>query len=221
MGRKRFTPRGVIHPRARWQWWCRNIILKDTRKRLENQNFSIISCNCLGAMITHDLLQPQLSPTVNLFFNADDFLRFVSNLDYYLDKELIEIHVEGCNYPVGKLDDVIVWFMHYKTFEDAKNKWEERVKRINRNNLFVFFSEREGCTYDHLLAFDRLPYRNKIVFTHIPYPEIKSAYYFKGYEDKNMVGDITDFDGLWGKRIYDRWDYVSFLNDGFGSTNAI
>jgi len=163
-------------------------------------------------MITHDLLQPQLSPTVNLFIKADDFIRFVSNIEEYLKYELIEAFDERMTFPVGKLKDVKIYFVHYKTFEEAKKKWQERRMRIRWDNLFLIFCEKDGCTYDHLLTFDALPYENKVVIVHKPYPEIKCSYYFPGYEKTGEIGEITQFKGLFGKRIYDKWDYVSFLN---------
>lgn len=209
---KSFTPSNVRNPLAKWQWWCRNRVLRDTRKRLKNNNFSIISCNCLGAMITHDLLQPQLSPTVNLFIKADDYIRFLSNLKEYLKMDMVQVVDDSKPYPVGMVGDVRLYFVHYKTFDDAKKKWQERCRRIKWDNLYIIFSERDGCTYEHLIQFDELPYEHKIVFVHTPCPEIKSSYYFSGFENKGEVGDITDFKGFLGRRKYDKWDYVSFLN---------
>lgn len=74
-------------------------------------------------------------------------------------------------------------------------------------------TDKNGCTYEDMLAFDRLPYENKVIFTHIPYPEIKSSFYIKGFEDQNEVGILSDFKpGFWRRRWIDDFDYVSFLN---------
>lgn len=43
------------------------------RFRLKNKDFSIISRNCIGGVMYHDLGLKCTSPTVNLFFYPDDF----------------------------------------------------------------------------------------------------------------------------------------------------
>lgn len=60
--------------------------------------------------------------------------------------------------------------MHYKTFEDAKEKWDSRKNRLNYNNLFIICTDRDGCTYEQIKRFDQLTYKNKIMFTHKLYP---------------------------------------------------
>ena len=64
---------------------------KENRNRLRNENITIISANCVGGVIYHDLGLKFNSPTVNLYFNASDYVKFVSNLTYYLQCELKEI----------------------------------------------------------------------------------------------------------------------------------
>ena len=53
------------------------------RKRLKNFNPTIISSNCNGGIIYHDLGLPFNSPTINLSMDTDDFIKLVSNLKYY------------------------------------------------------------------------------------------------------------------------------------------
>lgn len=36
---------------------------------------------------------------------------------------------------------------------------------MNLSNCYVLFTERDGCTRDHLEAFDALPFENKVAFT--------------------------------------------------------
>jgi len=62
---------------------------------------------------------------------------------------------------VGRIDDVLIHFLHYKTFEEAQEKWNKRKQRINWDNLFVmmYTSEMEEAE-----RFDRLPYEKKICF---------------------------------------------------------
>ena len=44
------------------------------------------------------------------------------------------------DYPVGMLDDIRINFMHYESFEQAKEKWIERCNRIDKSNMFVIYT---------------------------------------------------------------------------------
>ena len=119
-------------------------------------------------------------------------------------------------YPVGTLGDITIYFMHYKSFEEAKAKWEERTTRINFDNLFFIMSEREGCTPTVAERFDRLPYRNKVLLTHLPMPQVGCAHFLAGFENASELGTVTDMKpGPWLRRYIDDFDYVKFLNAGF------
>ena len=191
----------------------REEINKINREKLKNENFSVISSNCNGAFILHDLGQRFNSPTVNLFIYPKDFIKLLKNLKYYMELELKFITEEGINYPIGDLEGIRIYFMHYKTEEEAKEKWDSRKQRINYDNLFIIMTDRDGCTYDDLKEFDNLQYDNKIVFTHINYPELKSAFYITGYEKEKQVGHIYEFlNDVTGLKHYDEFDYVSWFN---------
>lgn len=183
------------------------------RKRLKNKNFSIISSNCSGTYMYYDLELPYTSPTINLSIGMNDFVRMVQNLEWYMERSLIEAENRREGYPVGILSDVEIHFIHYDTFEKAERKWEERKKRINWDNLFIIGTDKDGCTYETLRSFEQLPYKNKVIFTHVRYPEFPSAYCIKGFEEEKELGDITCFQDRFFKRQYlDDFDYVGFLN---------
>lgn len=188
------------------------------RIRLKNKTFSIISSNCLGGLICSNLNIRFNSPTINLLIKPADFVKFLSNLKFYLDCDVEEIKVQGIDYPVGKLGggDVLLHFVHYKSFEEAKQKWNTRKQRINFDNIFVIMAQRNGCTYEDLKAFDKLEFKNKVVFTAKEYPEINSAYVLLGRDPKDEdVGDLPGYKNRrFGKRWIDDFDYVSFLNRG-------
>lgn len=128
-----------------------------------------------GGVILHELGERFNSPTVNLFFSAEDYLKFLKKLDYYLEQPLVEIESDK-DYPVAKLDDITIYFMHYLSFDEAKTTWKKRVARINRNNLYVIFVQQNGCTEQILREFDDLPYKHKLVLTAKPMPEIQCSY---------------------------------------------
>ncbi|KOT14751.1 exopolysaccharide biosynthesis protein [Haemophilus parainfluenzae] len=192
----------------------RKAINQTYQKRLTNQGMSVISANCVGAFILHDLNQPFNSPFVNLYLDPSDFVRYLQNIEFYQAQPLQFIQTEK-SYPVGLLDDLKVHFMHYHSEQEAKEKWEARSQRLDFDNLFIMMTDKDGgkgAKYEALQAFDNLPYPNKVVFTRKPYPELKSAFYIKGFENENEVGDLFTFSGWNGEKYYDQFDYVSWFN---------
>lgn len=186
-------------------------INRPNRKRLTNTDPTIISSNCNGGFIAHDLNLRFNSPFVNLFLTPKDFIRYLKNIEFYQQQNLTFFQTEKA-YPVAKLADITLYFMHYHSEQEAEQKWNERTKRMDLDNLFVMMTERDGCEYQDLVEFDALPFKNKVVFIHKNYSEIKSAVYIQGFENNAMVGDIFEYTGLNGKRYYDQFDYVTWLN---------
>ena len=200
---------------SKYNRFLRNFIKLRNRMRLTNKDCSLISNNCVGTMILHDLGLEYKTPTINLWFQPSDYIKFLQNIHHYLNCDLCFIDEPGISYPVASLDDIKIYFQHYQTAELANKKWQERSKRINFDNLFILFSDRDGCSYQNLADFDALPYPNKIVLTNLPYPEFKSAYYLKGWESQSCVGYLFGYQNSYtGKKHYDKFDYVSWLNQG-------
>lgn len=184
------------------------------RARVKCKNLTILSSNCNGTYIYHDLGLEFQSPTINLYFEMEDFLKFLSNLDHYLASELHEIKTSEFDYPVGILDDIKIYFMHYSNFEEAKNKWIERCHRINPNNIVVIATNRNGCTENHIKEFDNLPYKKKVLFTHKEYKQYPSTFYIRGFESSDCVGILSNFMPTIRRRRYlDQFDYVNFINN--------
>ena len=124
----------------------RRSINRELRERLQNHGMSVLSSNCVGAFILHDLNEPFNSPFVNLFIMMTD--------------------------------------------KDSP----------------------QGMIEEELEAFDRLPFKNKVVFTHKPYPHLKSVFYIRGFEQNDQVGDLFAFSGWNGKKYYDQFDYIAWFN---------
>lgn len=177
-----------------------------------HHDISILCSNCLGAVVSHDFGLRFNSPTVNLWMSPADFTKFVGNLDYYLSKKVKEIIPSPKPYPCGCIEDITIYFLHYKSFEEAEKKWEERKKRIDPENIFVIMVEKDGCTYENLKQFDQLTYKKKVVFTHKNYPEIQSAYCIKGFEKKQDVSNILAYRGRWLPiKYYDQFNFAKWF----------
>ena len=92
----------------------------------------IVASDCTGGMLYHDLRKQFLSPTINMFFSASDFIRFLKNPDYYLGLDMEEIKQNKYDYPLAQLGDITLHLVHYKTVEEAQNKWRERAMRFRK-----------------------------------------------------------------------------------------
>lgn len=58
------------------------------RERLLNTEFSLIASNCNGAVICNDLNLKFNSPFVNLWMYPSDFIKYLSNIEYYMTCDL-------------------------------------------------------------------------------------------------------------------------------------
>jgi uncharacterized protein (DUF1919 family) len=189
--------------------------MKKKKSELTNKNISLISSNCNGACILHDLGERFNTPFVNLWIKPHDFLKMLIKLEYYMSCELVITTENGINYPIGMLDDIKIYFLHYNNFQEAKEKWELRKQRIDYEHLFILFTDRDGCTEKDLMDFDNLPYKNKVVFCNKPHPNIKSAVYIHGFEREKCVGQCMNYRSrLSYKKYYDDFDYVKWFNGG-------
>lgn len=162
----------------------RELFAKQRGKALVQTDFTILSNNCWGGMIYESYHLQKRTPTVGLFFMAEDYIRFLSGLREYMSSELRFIRPEESRwknektigddtrfgtYPIGRLqagrESVELFFLHYRSEEEAKEKWERRKKRINWDRLLVKFNDQNGCTEKEVRDFLNLPYENKPFFT--------------------------------------------------------
>lgn len=194
----------------------KNLLMPKQIRKLNNNNFTIISSTCNGGVIYSDLKQRFNSPTINLFIYPDDFIKLCQNLKFYMCCDLEECKDEDYSYPIGVLNNEIkLYFMHYKSFDEAKEKWDMRKERINYNNIFIIMTDRDGCTQKHIAEFDKLPYENKIIFTCKYYSNYKSMIFCNEFYNKDEVGILSEYRNLRGERLYDRYfNYVEWLNGG-------
>lgn len=194
--------------------------LKSLRRKNNNMDFTLITNNCIGGVIYHNLGIQFNSPTINLYIAGEDYLNFVKDIHYYSLCEMEEVIDSSFPYPVGVLlprDDhhkkIYVYFQHYKTFSQAKEKWEERFKRVNYNNIF-FLWEFYDNLYDISLIkeFAELNLK-KIVLLHKYIPDIDNSIVLNCYKNEKEVAKVFQTKGISGKRYLDAFDYVTFLNN--------
>lgn len=185
---KKYVNTFIKRIQGRMQRIKRERVICDVRKQINNQNFSIISQNCIGGVFYHDLNMRFLSPTVNLYFTAADFVKFAVNLEKYINMELHMCWRE--TYPIGHLGDIEIRFMHYNTCTEAYNSWEKRKKRINFDKILVLATDREAFNVDVLSEWKKIRYP-KLLFTANKdlASQVTSVYYEK-YSNDHMVIDL-------------------------------
>lgn len=166
------------------------ITQKLRRNKIINDNFTIISNNCWAGFIYQSYNLPYNTPTIGMFIVAEDYIRFISNLDYYLSvkkwkkveprdskwyEQLCNISKYG-QYPIARIDDIELHLLHYSSIDEAKKAWDRRKKRINKKYVLYKFSEMNLCTEKDIINFQNLKYKNKICFISSQFKELANEY---------------------------------------------
>lgn len=173
-------------------------VLKDTRP------FTIFSNNCLGGVIYSDAGHQFTSPLINTAMDGDDFLKFVSDPHHYLNHEMEFITWPGRNFPIARIDDIEVNFVHYKTPEECVEKWKKRAERIVWDNIFIVATNHDGMNHDDCMErFDKLPYKNKIMFVSREYPQYDWAILIKQFKNRFQCRVTVAFADMKGHRYYE------------------
>ena len=178
---------------------------------------TIISNNCTGGAVLHELGMEFKTPTINLQILPEQYPRFCEHLEHYMNEELKEIHPNELNHwnviwmnkmfggvpdmPFGIIDDVIVCFQHYPTFEEARAKWNERKTKIDYDHIGYIFHARGEEYRAEAEAFTKLNLPNKLILT-------------QNFEiDGGVRFDGEGFETVNGKlRIVQIYDYKTWRN---------
>ena len=132
---------------------------KNLLSKLNFTDFTLITNNCSGGIIYNRLGLKFLSPTINLWFAEEDYLKFIYNLKEFVEQGVLTlVEQTEYSYPVGKLTapcgEIIIYFMHYESFESAKEKWTERCKRIVWDNIFYIMELKQESTQEQVEKFN-------------------------------------------------------------------
>lgn len=143
-------------------WYRKSIVLLKGFRRigLKTTEFSIVSNNCTGGYVYQYFGLSYCSPTAGLNFHPRDYVKVAKNPEHYFSAPLVFLsdagesrHYAQCkdtpnygNYPIGRVDDVEVFFVHYKSEAEARVKWEKRCSRIRYDKLFFLLVENEWTT---------------------------------------------------------------------------
>ena len=192
--------------------------------RLKNKTFSLLCNSCIGGVIYNRTGVRFNSPTINMGMADKDFLKFLHNLKYYLSCELTvyDDSPEAPHHFDAKLGDLSFFFGHYNTKEEVLQKWEERKKRINWDNLFVIMSDRPNggdetkITKKDILSLQNIGCRGLAVFSTKDFDDIDYIVNLpkdkKGDYVNQYMYDKIKFLDMW--RWEFKFDYVHWLNSG-------
>lgn len=198
--------------------WLRfQLITKKKSKRLIDKDISIISSDCTGGVIYHDFNMKFLSPTINLYMDAPDYLKFIKNIEGYKNLPFVDLPIERekNGFPMAMLGDIKLYLVHYKSTDEAQEAWNRRKDRINPNKLFFIMNDRNKCTFELIKEFDKFlagEGHSGVCFTHVRHEELKSVFYITGSEDKDCVDTMTVYTKGLSRRL-DQYDWVEALSN--------
>jgi len=169
------------------------------KTRLKNKEFCIICNNCFGGHLYETTNRPYNTPTVGLYFFAEDYIKFVENLDSYLKESLNFIkqsRFEECHkehnakkYPIGLLSNNLeIHFLHYHSEEEAREKWNRRKERIPDKNIYVLMNDQNRFSDELMARFDAVKYKKK--FLSAKKREGENVKVISYYKNKSFVGDM-------------------------------
>ena len=188
------------------------------RRRLRVHDFTIISADCIGGVISHRVGERFNSPTVNLWMSHDDCIKLILNLKHYVEIEPIFIG-SRFQYPVAKIDDIVIYFNHYHSIDAAREKWNERKKRINYQKIYLVITNGDDLSFEQLEQIKEMKISNKAVFM----SKMKGDYDFikviKPHKYRTDGFHCMDRTMMMGWSFEKKFDYVTWLNEGVDKDN--
>jgi uncharacterized protein (DUF1919 family) len=198
--------------------WRRRVAAHLMRRRVTNRNFTIVSNDCFGGMAYEELGMRYESPFVGLFIVPEDYLELLRHLRPHMARRIefaSQSRRDAINhwreqirkpYPIGRLGDVEIHFLHYPGHDAAEAKWTRRAQRIHWDNLLVKICWHDGPEMPRLLReFDALPFGRKLSLVPQALPGVRSC----------VALDRYSTDGTWQYwASHLHFDVAAWLNTG-------
>lgn len=181
------------------------------RKRLRNKTFSLLTGNCVGGYLYHQLGLEFTSPTINMMILNQDFKKLLLNLDYYM--KLTPTPCDDPRFPgvpCGMLGDIIIHFTHYRTSAEGIRAWEKRKMRIDYANLYVIISDIDLSQKD-IEELSDVKCKKLVVMTSKNY-DLDYCLYLPAFKGEPRVGELLG-KTLSGKWVFEKYfDFVGWVN---------
>ena len=173
--------------------------------------YSIITDNCYGTQYYTDTNTEYKTPFIGLFLFSPCYITFLENYNDYIEQELVEVKKSKYGpkcYPIGKIGASEIQFLHEKTFEEAKSKWNRRRRRLEDfKKCIIKMCDRDLFDDKILRRFIKLDHPNKILFLSKKWGEDK-------YSDNTSVLIVKTEDLQKcpdGYNLYNRYPLLKYL----------
>lgn len=183
------------------------------RKLLKSQSISFVANNCIAGHFYEMAGILMSSPTINTGLTPEDFIKLCKSPQKYLNMDIkcdrMGFHNENNNespnrlYPIGRLDDIEVHFVHEKTGQDAEDKWNTLRENVDFENLIFLLADNHtnGIPIRVQKEFMELPQRHLLVING------KTKYCTSSYDViQNLPYASLD------KALENYFDFVGWLN---------
>lgn len=192
----------IVFIRRKYRVLLKSYLSKRDIELLKNNRFVIISNNCWGGAVYQWLQRPYNTPFVGLHFKGPCYMKIISNLDYYLSIPIqfttkSNYPNQDITYPLGVLDDIEIHFRHFKSEEEAREKWTRRTARMleekNKDNYIFKICDSYNIDKEMMKTFHQLPFKNKISFSIYDYSDLKLTNHYQVKErDKKKKNTIPN-----------------------------
>lgn len=193
-----------------------------SKKAFLDQDLSIISNDCFGALLLKKYNIKFNTPFVNLFLFPHDYIGLLENFANYIEKKIIFIKYYESkffmkeflwDYPIAIFENtnIEIHFLHYGSEAEALKKWEERKKRITKNIIFVL-NDRKGMDNNLLKKFQNINIERKFFITsrkawknqeNITYIPIYSSFGYIHWNSHLCIENWLDINKLNKKEKYE------------------
>lgn len=181
------------------------LVIRRIRRQIPDHDFTVLSQNCIGGVLYHDLGAPFLSPTVNLFIPAKDFLRLCADVKGYMQKPLCV--TMGESWPAGMLGDVRIEFMHYASCEEAEAAWARRAARIRYDRIAIVGTDRDGFDDEAFALWQTIPHPKVLFTANSAYAQHEDSVYLPRFSENGAIADLIP-----GRAFYKSGKLVRAVN---------
>ena len=182
--------------------------IEEAKKIFQKKQISFISQQCIGGVIYHDMEMQFLSPTINLYLNPQDFLEMVENLENYMTLP-INMKIEDGKI-IGYIGKLRIIFLHYDDLEIAKQKWEERKKRILYDKLFIICTDRDGFDQKCFERFKKIKYPKALVTRNEKWKDEEFCVYLEKYKKEEYIPDTIPT-----REFYEKNQIIKLINKAY------
>lgn len=184
---------------------------------------TLITNNCWGGVICNNYGMEFKTPTINLQILPEEFPDFCENLEWYMSRELVEcrrlrswhkeylknMFQEVPKFPMGRIGDILVVFQHYESFEEAKEKWDKRKKRVDYESIGYLFHVKDERYSKYAKEFINLKLPNSVCITEDF--SLEGAFQFDVPEGMDAFGGVRGKDGTMRRIIEQNFKIKDWL----------